>query len=433
MTQQNKRTLAQWLIRKLDTPSYRAGTRTGMIHPKVDQGLIREIGGREELLAQARELKNAFPGKVHVDWREMNRDIKKIEIPVELMEELCQREGVPDPRKRQLQYIAQIKELKGAANEEWIQPFYDHILERLEKGEKVQDVNRNGGPDLDDRAYFLCLNGVVNNREPVWKRVFSAAVFRSLPVVLDSDFSEIMPSKCFERKYQKRIFNLLKDDSPLYKEGMTEEELLAAHGILSYAQTLEWKGPLQYQTAENKIIDTSPLIYGTVLNAQTLDHAMPVGLPGVKRIMTIENKANYESMAYRSDTLYIFCHGFFSPKERRFLERLPQIAGEDAEYLHWGDMDYGGICIFKFIREELFPKLKPYRMDAAEFRRAVEIGSGIELKPGKRKKYEELKVAELEELKQCILEKNMEIEQEILLAEIYRRSYDENDAFSMHE
>lgn len=50
-----------------------------------------------------------------------------------------------------------------------------------------------------------------------------------------------------------------------------------------------------------------------------MDEAKPVKLSGVRRIMTIENKANYESMAYAEDTLYIFCHGFFSPKERRFL------------------------------------------------------------------------------------------------------------------
>lgn len=191
---------------------------------------------------------------------------------------------------------------------------------------------------------------------------------------------------------------------------------MAAHGILSYTQTLEWKGPLCYQLENGIIIDTKDNIYGTIINAQTLEHAAPVAVPAVKRIVTIENKANYESMEYEENTLYIFCHGFFSPKEIKFLRVLLQIAEEDTEYYHWGDMDYGGIRIFQFNKKNLFPALKPYQMGREEFQRAVKIG-GIELEEGKRKKLEKMCAGELEELKQCILESGMEIEQEILLVD----------------
>lgn len=53
------------------------------------------------------------------------------------------------------------------------------------------------------------------------------------------------------------------------------------HGILSYSQTLEWKGAVEYcmtdrnGTAIEKKIDTSLNYYGTVINAQTLEHAVP--------------------------------------------------------------------------------------------------------------------------------------------------------------
>jgi hypothetical protein len=137
--------------------------------------------------------------------------------------------------------------------------------------------------------------------------------------------------------------------------------------------------------------------------------------------MTIENKANYESMSCEEDTLYIYCHGFFSPKERRFLKQLVNIAGDGTEYLHWGDMDYGGICIFRFIQKELFPELRPYRMGRTEYMQALQIGAGVPLTHAKREKYDSLDAGELDELKACILEQNMEIEQEILLAEAYRR------------
>lgn len=83
-------------------------------------------------------------------------------------------------------------------------------------------------------------------------------------------------------------------------------EILKMHGIMSYAQTMEWKGPLSYRIDNTCVIDTSKQIYGTIINTQTLEHASPVSLVGCKRIMTIENKANYESMQYDENTLYIF-------------------------------------------------------------------------------------------------------------------------------
>lgn len=112
------------------------------------------------------------------------------------------------------------------------------------------------------------------------------------------------------------------------------------------------------------------------MNTQTLDHAEAYALPGCKRVMTIENKANYESMTYSDDTLYIFCHGFFSPKEVRFLKHICEIVSEECEFYHWGDMDFGGICIFQFIKEKVFPKMQPYRMNALEYWNAIEAGAG---------------------------------------------------------
>ena len=74
-----------------------------------------------------------------------------------------------------------------------------------------------------------------------------------------------------------------------------------------------------------------------------MSHALPVYLEGVKQIITIENKANYEDMQYNPEILYIYVQGFPSPKERRFLDDLMKIAPQNIKVSHWGDMDYGGI------------------------------------------------------------------------------------------
>lgn len=160
----------------------------------------------------------------------------------------------------------------------------------------------------------------------------------------------------FPKNYEDRILSVLKAKSPFYIEEMSDDELLDAHNIHSYAQTLEWKGTLQYIINDEKVIDSSSQIYGTIINTQTMEHARAYALSGCKRIMTIENKANYEDMSYRKDTLYIFCHGFFSPKEVRFLKTICDLVSEECEFYHWGDLDYGGICISSLLRRRYFIK-----------------------------------------------------------------------------
>lgn len=192
-------------------------------------------------------------------------------------------------------------------------------------------------------------------------------------------------------------------------------EILKMHGIMSYAQTMEWKGPLSYRIDNTCVIDTSKQIYGTIINTQTLEHASPVSLVGCKRIMTIENKANYESMQYDENTLYIFCHGYFTPKEVYFLKKLSLIVSKECEFLHWGDMDFGGISIFLFIKDRIFEKLMPYRMGVADFEEALKKDAGIPLKASTREKLQKKDAGLLAELKEAILESDKTIEQERLL------------------
>lgn len=155
--------------------------------------------------------------------------------------------------------------------------------------------------------------------------------------------------------------------------------------------------------------------YGTVINTQTMEHSRPFAISGCRRIMTIENKANYESMPYEEYVLYIFCHGYLTPKEVRFLKQLCMIVPKDCEFYHWGDMDFGRISIFQFIKEKVFPDLKPYRMDVKDFEEALANGAGIPMKDSTREKLERKEAGVLTELKAEILRTGMTIEQERLL------------------
>ena len=414
-TKQKIQSLSRYIIEKAECDSYRAGTRSKQWHIEAEQKLLDAVGGRSVLLRQAGELEKltGISGKIIVKWKAVRTEIEKITVSPDAIPLLCQVEQIEDPRERQLSQMELTESWKSrVAQADWLIPYYDHILERLNSGKLVKDV-----PGLEDPLLFLFLNKTAEEREPLYRRAFSAQVCTIWNGIAQTKQSEskITPTKRFEKIYQSAVLSVLKQYSPLYEEGMSDEELLTAHGILTYAQTLEFKGAVSYRIDDGPAISTAAQIYGTMFNKQTLENAVPISIVGIRQIMTIENKANYEKMQFRPDTLYIFCHGFFSPPERKFLSRVVALAGTDTEYFHWGDMDYGGIRIFKFLQKNLFPKLKPWKMDVTDYKMALQMGASISLETDKRERFEQMDAGVLTPLKEAILKNGKEIEQELLL------------------
>ena len=414
-TKQKIQSLSRYIIEKAECDSYRAGTRSKQWHIEADQKLLDAVGGRSVLLRQAGELEKltGISGKIIVKWKAVRTEIEKITVSPDAIPLLCQVEQIEDPRERQLSQMELTESWKSrVAQADWLIPYYDHILERLNSGKLVKDV-----PGLEDPLFFLFLNKTAEERKPLYRRAFSAQVCTIWNGIAQTKQSEskITPTKRFEKIYQSAVLSVLKQYSPLYEEGMSDEELLTAHGILTYAQTLEFKGAVSYRIDDGPAISTAAQIYVTMFNKQTLENAVPISIVGIRQIMTIENKANYEKMQFRPDTLYIFCHGFFSPPERKFLSRVVALAGTDTEYFHWGDMDYGGIRIFKFLQKNLFPKLKPWKMDVTDYKMALQMGASISLETDKRERFEQMDAGVLTPLKEAILKNGKEIEQELLL------------------
>lgn len=414
-TKQKIQSLSRYIIEKAECDSYRAGTRSKQWHIEADQKLLDAVGGRSVLLRQAGELEKltGISGKIIVKWKAVRTEIEKITVSSDAIPLLCQVEQIEDPRERQLSQMELTESWKSrVAQADWLIPYYDHILERLNSGKLVKDV-----PGLEDPLFFLFLNKTAEERKPLYRRAFSAQVCTIWNGIAQTKQSEskITPTKRFEKIYQSAVLSVLKQYSPLYEEGMSDEELLTAHVILTYAQTLEFKGAVSYRIDDGPAISTAAQIYGTMFNKQTLENAVPISIVGIRQIMTIENKANYEKMQFRRDTLYIFCHGFFSPPERKFLSRVVELAGTDTEYFHWGDMDYGGIRIFKFLQKNLFPKLKPWKMDVTDYTMALQMGASISLETDKRERFEQMDAGVLTPLKEAILKNGKEIEQELLL------------------
>jgi hypothetical protein len=82
-----------------------------------------------------------------------------------------------------------------------------------------------------------------------------------------------------------------------------------------------------------------------------------------KSIYLVENYANYQVMIQKRDTLWVFTKGFPNDTIQTFLKKLKiatDSCSRNVPVFFWGDIDWGGIQIFAFIKLNIFPFREEY-------------------------------------------------------------------------
>lgn len=359
--------------------------------------------GKTALVEEAKDLEKQ--GLIVIEkWITRGSDIDRVAFRVEnlsLFYEYLKENGEDNiwPKQEKVDYYAAIlkTELKNGISKVWIRAYYEYLISRIERGNFPKDLDRM-------ELYIPCFREIDGLKEPVYKRIFSKKVLKN--------------SKAFEREVEKHVIAVARKYWEDIEDGMDNKEVLNQLFIIEYAQELEIKGPLQIKVRKDDkeiVLNMGDFLYGTVLNSATMEQCEILEKqPDIRKIITIENKANFVSAPFDAHTLYIFSHGYFSPKEREFLRRLEQILKKDEiEYYHSGDLDFGGISIYKYIKTKIFPEVKPYMMDVDTFNKYFEYAEAEDTET--LEKLRNVNVPELEELKNKILETGMVIEQESFL------------------
>lgn len=89
-----------------------------------------------------------------------------------------------------------------------------------------------------------------------------------------------------------------------------------------------------------------------------------VNMPGIKRIVFIENRTNYDEYLLselNEEELVVYQGGFMGPMKKKFFSKLTANVERDTEVLFWADIDLGGFQMFSQL-ETIVPTLKPMRM-----------------------------------------------------------------------
>ena len=369
--------------------------------------------GKTELINEIRDLEERK--LIQVKWVIRYSDVEKIQYSLEhlprfyqLAEQEAQKIGetfVPKYRLVQ-QYQDKIEtEKKLGWKNDWVRRYYDSILEKLENigsGKIPKELEKF-------ELYRDCLRGIDALDEPIFKRVFSKRYLGD--------------TKKFEKEVQAHIITIAKTYCDDATEDMDDTSVLEQFLIKEYGQEMVLKGPLKLLIHEtdgtDREINTANFKYGLVLNTQTLKHiSVKNEIVLFQRIVSIENKANFEAMNYSEDTLYVYSHGYYGPYERVFLQKLAEIldANQQIEYFHSGDLDYGGIKIFEYIQKRIFPKLQPLNMDIDTYEKYKDFAEPIEAQT--LEKLKKTKVPVLQELIDKLIEEGKGLEQEIFTIEL---------------
>jgi len=327
---------------------------TGNSSYRINEKDYAEIG-RENLISQAKMLEEQ--GLLKIKWVTRNYDIEQVKYPLSNMDKFC------ELAEREPKYITILKQLRFARElydritTSWIRKYInEEVIARLEKGKVNEDNDKTA-------LQYKCLESLDQLDAPVFKRVFSNHYLGG--------------SKVFEKELQGFIIRIAKKYKDDLDEAMEDSDVLEQLSIEEYAQELCIKGSLRIEI-DSVEVDTKDYRYGFVLNTQTLKTAVVLDNPQIKKIITIENKANFVAEVYEEGALILLSHGFFTPVEKVFLQNLhSKIQGQEVLYLHSGDMDYGGVRIFQYIKRNIFPELIPYRMDVRTFQKFIDYSEPI--------------------------------------------------------
>ncbi|WP_162815058.1 Wadjet anti-phage system protein JetD domain-containing protein [Erythrobacter aureus] len=244
--------------------------------------------------------------------------------------------------------------LEGAAS--WIQDEIEAGLLKWNRGDRAFRIEANNLDRIE--TFTKLLLAIDRGVDGVDLRTFSNEAG--------------VDSKAFERhkgtiiQIARRAFDW---------EDASEEEVLQQLGFRPFFQLVHIKGPISVPSMNLDASAVHPFIGLPPGVGSMLQLRKPI-----KAILTVENLTSFNRHTRevdQPDVAVLYSSGFPGRPVVDALSRLAQIA-PDATIHHWGDIDVGGIRIFRNIEQRIGRPVRPHLMnrDLAE-----QLGKPKEPKP----------------------------------------------------
>ena len=195
----------------------------------------------------------------------------------------------------------------------------------------------------------------IQNEDTILERTFSVKCFGD--------------SKFFERNIKNIIVRIIKVYKLKDEENILDNEALLSVGISRYPEIIEFNGNISIQFKSGFESDYNTLLKGAYINSESVKIIEAIDLKEIKRVLFIENKANYVDYItkhQKENELVIYHGGMYSPIKGDFFKQIFE-STPNVEYYHWSDIDLGGFRIFERLKNNIINTLKPYNIDVKSF------------------------------------------------------------------
>lgn len=253
--------------------------------------------------------------------------------------------------------------------------------------------------NIDEMSDILkAIAFIENNQEYLYIREVSMKVYGD--------------SKYFEETTLEPVCKILRIHSnrSLKDDEMLDEILLDYH-IAKEPQKLCVKGKAIIYISGMEI-DISGFSEGIEFSAADLVDIQSIKL-SVPEFMTIENRTSYHRY-HKDDVVTFYLGGYTNRYQREFIKKV-YIDNANVRYVHFGDIDAGGLWIHHHLCEVTGINFELFSMSTNELKNKEYASCRHELSDNDRTRLQELKEMKIyKEVVEYMLDNNVKLEQEII-------------------
>lgn len=264
----------------------------------------------------------------------------------------------------------------------------DFILAQKKRIELNQNVEYFNSNENDFEDLIRAVDFIQKNEDEILIRNASLALFK------DSKRLESMISAI---------------ESLMRKYGDYEgcEDVLAECNVVKTPTQVLVKGNASINL-NGQIIDLSKVNGDIGLSTKSLRDVVSIGVFG-NRVITVENLTSFYTYGNRDDFV-IYLGGFHNSVKRDFIKKV-FAENTSKSYMHFGDIDAGGLYILKHLRSKTKIQFEPMFMDVETLKKYASCVKSLTKEDVNR--LERLKEdSEFEKLVSYMLEHNCKLEQE---------------------
>ena len=249
----------------------------------------------------------------------------------------------------------------ASTGEPWVVALLDDMASRWSRREAVFRLTSN--QTVAAREFFTLL-AAISRREA---RGLDARTF-SLQATKDS--------KTFDR-HASRLVAALRIE--LGEPDAAADVVWAHIGLERFSHPVHFRGPLSVGDAAHRLIDGRARPFASVHPEMLSDLRV---LEPPTAVLTIENYASFNRQVREVDdgSLVVYVAGFPAAGVIELLSLVLDTVPVSVPFLHWGDVDCGGVRIFRYLEENLVRRPRPHLMTnelARKFGRPANPDAGL--------------------------------------------------------